>query len=77
MTDANHAYYRKLGDRVRLLRLDKRLTVEQLAVGTGLKEEQILRLQNGETYFNDKIVGLLAKALGVRKSEISKDFQDD
>ena len=71
MTDAEEQLLRRLGRRIRLLRLTRELTQEQLAAETGISRSFISLLEKGRTGGCDLLrVYRLADARGVPVTDL-------
>lgn len=70
------AYYRdnkaikKFGQRLRAIRLSKKISQEQLALKCGLEYSQINRIELGKVNTSISHVTLLAKALNITPKEL-------
>lgn len=58
------------GERVRKLRLEKGLTMEQLAANANIEYKQLSQVERGKTNVTISTVYALAKALDIRISTI-------
>lgn len=77
LREKNWAFYAEVGRRVQLLRVDKRLTVKELARRADLQEFHVQKLEAGTLPVTDRIVTKVAKGLGVGKSEIHASYNDE
>lgn len=70
---------KKFGSRVRELRLQQRLTQEDLAFASGLHRTYIGAIERGERNVSLKNIALLANALSIKITELFtfEDFVDD
>jgi ribosome-binding protein aMBF1 (putative translation factor) len=69
---ADQEFRKKFGDRLRILRLIRRLTQEQLAELTGLSVNFISLVETGQSSPSAETISKLAKALGVNEGELFK-----
>lgn len=58
------------GERIRLLRQEKGLTMEKLAANANIEYRQLSDVERGKTNATISTVGALAKALNISISEI-------
>lgn len=66
----------KLGDRIRKLRLEKRLSQENLAFESNMHRTYLSSIERGERNPSLKNIEAIANALGVTLSELFK-FEND
>lgn len=64
------------GPKIRRLRVDMGLTAAQLALRVGSHPKTVMAIEAGARRFSDVAASRIAKALGVRISDIS-DYEDD
>ena len=72
MKDITH----KLGDRIRKLRLEKRLSQENLAFESNMHRTYLSSIERGERNPSLKNIEAIANALGVTLSELFKFGND-
>lgn len=74
------------GDRVRIIREEKGISQEELALRTGYPLLSIVKYENGDRYITDTVKWKILKALGISEQEIEHflphrdgmfDFRDD
>ena len=66
----DHVYLARLGLRLRVLRVERHLTQDQLADRAGLHRTYVSRLERGQHNVTVLILGRLAGALGVQCQEL-------
>lgn len=64
-----------LGDVIRELRLSRNLSQEKLAELGGFERSYISKVENGERAIQFKTVVRFAEALGIKPSELVKQFE--
>jgi transcriptional regulator with XRE-family HTH domain len=67
---ADREFVRRFGRRVKLLRVDRGLSQEQLGEAAGMHRTFVGRLERGETGVNVDRLPDLARALGVAEHEL-------
>lgn len=77
LRDKNWRFYAEVGRKIQLLRADKRLTVKQLADRTKIHESVLQRYEAGKLPIGGHAIGLIARELGVKPSELSGGAEDD
>jgi transcriptional regulator with XRE-family HTH domain len=65
----------EIGERIKELRLKRKLTQRQLAALSYLTFEYISRVENGHAYPSAKIKKLIADALSVSEKALIKDVE--
>lgn len=66
----NTEVMKKLGKRLRLIRVEKNLSQEQLAYKCGLAHSQITLIETGQLNTTISTIYAIAKALGVKTGEL-------
>lgn len=59
-------------ERIREIRLEKKLSYEELSKKTQISIYRLQRIENNETKITLKILGLLCKGLGISPQELFK-----
>ena len=59
-------------ERIREIRLEKKLSYEELSKKTQISIYRLKRIENNETKITLKILGLLCKGLGISQQELFK-----
>lgn len=76
LRDKNWLFYAHIGRRIQVLRAEKRLTVKELAARTKIHESVLQRYEAGKLPISGHAIETIAKALGIRKSEIHPSYDD-
>lgn len=66
----NDKFLISLGKRIRKLRLEKGLSMDELALECDLEKSQIYRIENGKISSQVKTINLIAEGLQVSLSEL-------
>lgn len=69
---ADQEFRKKFGNRLRILRLVRRLTQEQLAELAGLSVNFVSLVETGQSSPSAETISKLARALGVNEGELFK-----
>ncbi|CAN5759791.1 hypothetical protein BH23CHL2_BH23CHL2_06890 [soil metagenome] len=60
----------EIGPTIRALRLERGMTLDQLAAGAGISASHLSRLERGQAEPSFTVAAALAKAIGVSLSEL-------
>jgi HTH-type transcriptional regulator, competence development regulator len=74
MTDDNNQILEQFGTILKQLRLEKKLTLLDLEVRSGVTEGDISRIENGKKNFNFTTLVKLAKGLEIPVSKLLSKF---